>query len=212
MNNPDELNPEHPLTRGLNEQWHKLAAIMLHKMELRGQPEVTITPADIDRFVGAYPEGGIVAHDRADGLHLMLVSHDQAEALAKDETARKPRAVAPVTHGLTDDPTDPRLKRGPDTEPGPQNEVYLVLSEEERAKGFVRPLRRSYRHVGLPGADKYPFDKPKGCGAVTTMGLALCETYAREPKFYGSTYCTHCRKHLPVGEFVWSEDGQVVGS
>lgn len=27
---------------------------------------------------------------------------------------------------------------------------YIVLTEEERAKGFVRPVRRSYRHVGLP--------------------------------------------------------------
>jgi hypothetical protein len=25
---------------------------------------------------------------------------------------------------------------------------YVVLSEEERAKGFVRPVRRSYKHVG----------------------------------------------------------------
>ena len=25
---------------------------------------------------------------------------------------------------------------------------YMVLTEEERAKGFVRPVRRSYRHVG----------------------------------------------------------------
>jgi hypothetical protein len=28
---------------------------------------------------------------------------------------------------------------------------YVVLSEEERAKGFVRPVRRSYRHVGAAG-------------------------------------------------------------
>ncbi len=28
---------------------------------------------------------------------------------------------------------------------------YIVLSEEERAKGFVRPVRRSYVHVGTPG-------------------------------------------------------------
>jgi hypothetical protein len=28
---------------------------------------------------------------------------------------------------------------------------YIVLTEEERAKGFVRPVRRSYRHVGIPG-------------------------------------------------------------
>lgn len=100
---------------------------------------------------------------------------------------------------LTDDPNDPRLGRGVDTEPVPQNEVYLVLSEEERRKGFVRPLRRAYVHAD-------------GCGAVTTMALALCETYARQPTFYGSTYCVGCSKHLPVSEFRWDEDGAVVGT
>jgi len=49
-------------------------------------------------------------------------------------------------------------------------------------------------------------------GAETTMGLALCETYARDPNFYGATYCVGCRMHRPVAEFVWSEDGQTVGS
>lgn len=100
---------------------------------------------------------------------------------------------------LTDDPNDPRLTFGADSEPGPQAEVYLVLSEEERAKGFIRPLRRAYVHVGV-------------CGALTTMGLALCETYARHPGFYGSTYCVGCEMHRPVGEFRWDEDGAVVGS
>lgn len=36
---------------------------------------------------------------------------------------------------------------------GPRNgqqQDYVVLAEEERAKGFVRPVRRSYRHVGPP--------------------------------------------------------------
>lgn len=31
-----------------------------------------------------------------------------------------------------------------------QQKAYVVLSEDERAKGFVRPVRRSYRHVGPP--------------------------------------------------------------
>jgi hypothetical protein len=44
------------------------------------------------------------------------------------------------------------------------------------------------------------------------MGLALCETYARDPKFYGATYCVHCQMHRPLAEFVWDEDGSVVGS
>ena len=52
---------------------------------------------------------------------------------------------------LTTDPSDPRLGRGSDSAPRTQNDVYLVLSEEERAKGFVRPVRTSYRHVGKAG-------------------------------------------------------------
>ncbi len=101
--------------------------------------------------------------------------------------------------GLTTDPNHPDVKRytGPE-EPGPQNKVYLVLSEEERAKGFIRPVRESYVH--------------NPCGTETTMGLALSETYARDPKFYGATYCVHCRAHFPVAEFIWKDDGEVVGS
>jgi hypothetical protein len=147
---------------------------------------------------------------------------------------------------LTTDPSDPRLGRGADTKPGPQNEVYLVLSEEERAKGFVRPYRDRYIHRGkLP---KYPI-RPvtseekelwqneyvafepypdgsigkgrfwtqsqldrHGCGTETIMGRELSETYARDPNFYGQTYCVGCQMHLPVDEFVWSADGEVVGS
>lgn len=102
---------------------------------------------------------------------------------------------------LTDDPNDPRLGHGVDTEETDQHEVYLVLSEEERAKGFVRPYRDSYVHLA--------------CGTVTVMGQALSETYARDPHFYGATYCVHCRKHLPVGpngEFVWSGTNEKVGA
>ena len=99
---------------------------------------------------------------------------------------------------ITDDPSDPRLTHGHDYQPVEQAEVYLVLSEEERAKGFVRPVRRSYVH--------------DTCGMVTKMGQALAETYARQPDFYGATYCTTCQMHRPVGEFRWLDDDTVVGS
>src|SRR5947207_11760899 len=49
---------------------------------------------------------------------------------------------------LTTDPKDQRLGHGVNTKPTPQHEVYLVLSEEERKKGFVRPFRNKYTHVG----------------------------------------------------------------
>jgi hypothetical protein len=78
---------------------------------------------------------------------------------------------------------------------------YVVLSPEERSKGFVRPVRRSYVH--------------EKCGGVTTMGLALAETYARDPAFYGGTFCAVCRAHFPVGadgEFVWDGTTEKVGT
>lgn len=99
----------------------------------------------------------------------------------------------------TTDPDDPRLGHG--TGGVGMNEAYLVLTDEERAKGFVRPLYRAYKH--------------HLCGGVTTMGLPLCETYARNPKFYGATYCATCGTHYVVGEqgeFTWVDaDGTDTG-
>ena len=50
------------------------------------------------------------------------------------------------------------------------------------------------------------------CGALTSMGQALSETYAGDPKFYGATFCVGCNKHLPVAEFVWDGTNERVGS
>lgn len=153
---------------------------------------------------------------------------------------------------LTTNPNDPRLKN---IEPSGMQEVYLVLSEEERAKGFVRPFRNVYKHVGIKPYDKLqdlteeqklrfqdlkepyvkyekytknnPFKKispstvgrywtqkqlDSGCGSETRMGTALSETYARNPKFYGATFCSNCGAHFPVEEFIWTADDQIVGS
>jgi len=75
---------------------------------------------------------------------------------------------------------------------------YVVLSEAERKRGFVRPFRDAYRH--------------QKCGAITTMSRPLAETYARDPGFYSGTFCSTCRAHFPVGaegEFTWYEmDGR----
>lgn len=157
---------------------------------------------------------------------------------------------------LVTDPNDPRLGHGVDKDKTPQHEAYLVLSEEERAKGYVRPVRRTYIHVGASGP-KYPLrdltederddrrlgelygyvkfeayqevdeessvtgrfwtqaqldNVGNGCGCATTMGRELAETYAREPKFYGATYCVGCQKHLAVDEFIWDGTKERVGS
>lgn len=82
-----------------------------------------------------------------------------------------------------------------------QQQDYVVLAEEERAKGFVRTVRHSYKHLK--------------CGVVTTMGQTLAETYARDPYFYSGTFCCGCRAHFPVGEdgeFVWYGTDERVGT
>ena len=137
--------------------------------------------------------------------------------------------------------------RAEQTETTGQHKSYIVLCPDERAKGFIRPYRDSYKHVGerprFPLRDltdeereahgkfgcvkfeDYPeSEAPKtgrfwtqqalesGCGTVTTMGRALSETYARDPKFYGATFCCGCNRHIGVQEFIWTADGERVGS
>ena len=101
--------------------------------------------------------------------------------------------------GVTTDRNDPGLRQ---IEPSGMQATYLVLSEEERAKGFVRKVFDTYTHLK--------------CGSTTTMGHAIAETYARDPKYYGGTFCCVCGTHFPLKEtgawkFLWP-DGTPVGS
>ncbi len=82
--------------------------------------------------------------------------------------------------------------------PNGQQEGYVVLAEEERANGFVRPVRRSYKHLK--------------CGSVTTMAKTIAETLARDPTFYSGGFCANCRAHFPNAEFAWPDDGTQVGT
>lgn len=75
---------------------------------------------------------------------------------------------------------------------------YVVLSDEERQKGFVRPVREAYVHTA--------------CGAVTRMSRPIAETFARDPSFYSGTFCSHCRHHFPLDQFTWDPDGTTMGT
>lgn len=75
---------------------------------------------------------------------------------------------------------------------------YVVLSEDERKKGFVRPVRTTYTH--------------KICMMHTTMAQPLAETYARDPQFYTGTFCVGCQTHFPLDQFVWKGTDEQVGS
>lgn len=131
--------------------------------------------------------------------------------------------------------------------PNGQQKDYVVLSDAERAKGFVRPVRAAYRHTGArpahPVRDLTPDEQERykdqdyvsfetypaemaprtgrfwtaarlksGCGAVTTMGSALAETWARDIGFYSGTFCCSCATHLPVDEFVWDGTSERLGT
>lgn len=112
---------------------------------------------------------------------------------------------------VTDDPNDPKL-REPVGVAG-LNAAYLVLPAAERNGTMNRPYRTAYRHIGQrwvsdPGRQQAAMT----CNAVTTMARPIAETFAANPSFYGATYCSACHSHLPLREFVWEEDGTVVGS
>ena len=79
-----------------------------------------------------------------------------------------------------------------------QQKDYVVIYPEDRAKGYVRPLRYSYVH--------------NKCGALTTMVHSIAETYARNPKFYNGTFCIGCGVHFPLDQFVWDGTNEMVGS
>lgn len=79
-----------------------------------------------------------------------------------------------------------------------QQKGYVVLSPEEREKGFVRPYRDSYKHVT--------------CGTSTKMSRPIAETYARDNTFYTGTFCAYCRAHFPLDQFLWDGTTEVVGS
>lgn len=128
------------------------------------------------------------AHERLNAAKLVA-----AAAIPVDRTARQLSGGGPVTDGHRD------LKENG------QQKGYVVLSEAERAKGFVRPFRDAYRH--------------SKCGQITTMSRDIAATYARDPHFYNGTFCTTCRSHFPVGEngeFTWYEmdgtEGPKVGT
>jgi hypothetical protein len=91
----------------------------------------------------------------------------------------------------------PSKVRAAQTEETGQHKSYIVLCDEERGKGFVRPYRHAYKHVGRleriisDGRERsdqtHEYEhRVGGCGTVTTMCRSLSETYARDPNFYST--------------------------
>lgn len=75
-------NPNHPVVRQLETEWHKIVAVILCDL---GRTEYQITPEMISRFAEMYPDGAVVADCRQDRFVLRLVDNDEAERLARKE-------------------------------------------------------------------------------------------------------------------------------
>lgn len=77
-----ELNPNHKTTEAMHEQWHKICAILMHKFDLK---HVCITSADIERSLKDQNGLFITMQELPDGLHLKMVTEEEAIRLAKKE-------------------------------------------------------------------------------------------------------------------------------
>lgn len=73
------LNPNHPVTRMLDDQWHKLAALAV----LKAGGHVVITMEDLLAF--APGDLNITVQELPDGIHLRIVDRAEAERLARKE-------------------------------------------------------------------------------------------------------------------------------
>ena len=76
-----ELNPKHPVTSQMHDQWHKIAAILLVKFK---QKSVDITPADIDALMKC-GTSNIVIKAEGETLRVWLVDDTTALRLSEEK-------------------------------------------------------------------------------------------------------------------------------
>lgn len=77
----DALNPNHPVTREMSDQWHKLCALVMHKA---GMVECKIRAYDMERL-SASNRANIVVESAGDTITLRLVGDQEAARLAREE-------------------------------------------------------------------------------------------------------------------------------
>lgn len=76
-----ELNPNHPMTATMHDQWHKIVALLMRKFN---QSHIEIDVTEIDRFTES-GMGAVTIRERDGAIHLDLVSWVEAERLAREE-------------------------------------------------------------------------------------------------------------------------------
>ncbi len=144
-----------------------------------------------------YLKRGVSIHDKVD-IPSLFQNYTVVQKVIGEDIF--PAAgVTPDQHwtkgtGLTTDRNDPDLHVKKD------NGQYKKHIVTENTGTYIRPIRTKYIH--------------DTCGVETVMGEDIAKTYAKDPTFYGSTFCvgTKCKDYFPVGEFKWSDTEDRVGS
>jgi len=72
-----ELNPNHPMTQAIRPEWYKIAIIFMLR---NGDRHTVIDHVDL-RLLDSVEGCSIAVQDKDDGLHLTIVTADEAEQL-----------------------------------------------------------------------------------------------------------------------------------
>lgn len=104
--------------------------------------------------------------------------------------------------------------------PIPSNLRDLTDEEKERytSEGYVK--FEEYGPEKFPWKGNYWTQKQldrvfTGCGGETIVSSIAAVAYTRSPRAYGTTFCSHCRNHFPIGitgAFVWTGTDERVGA
>lgn len=76
-----ELNPNHPVTKEVHQQWYKIAALLMFKM---GKVSVEITSKEIEEFMNSGTTN-IVIKPKDKVIQLWLVDDVQALKLSEEK-------------------------------------------------------------------------------------------------------------------------------
>ena len=75
----DELNPDHPVTKALHGNWHKIVYLIMRKYRLKP----VFTEAEIEKFFSG-PEMAVVLRDANNELSVEIVTMEEGERLARE--------------------------------------------------------------------------------------------------------------------------------
>lgn len=77
-----ERNPNHPVTREMHDQWHKIALLLMMQM---GETKVMIPAGLLTKMAEENEGGAVTIRFSDDGIHLEIVDAAEADRLAHFE-------------------------------------------------------------------------------------------------------------------------------